>query len=421
MKPETNAAALRGAAKGREFWVWGAKVTGRSAGAYIVRSGIGALGGFIDLDPARRAKPLMGLEVLGPEEFFRLHSAENAFVVIAARQYEEQIAEELSRHGFAEADRVSAYDILGPIYELDVTRLCNLKCPSCAQGNYPGKPCTEKMTAERYKRMLAHILKITPNVAHIGLYSWGEPFLHPGLPEFISLTRAAGVPCFLSSNLSHEFPLEPVLRAEPDYFRASISGYSQDVYKVDHVGGDINLVKSNLYRLRHYIDKLGLCTSVEVVYHKYRYNLAEVAAVEALCRELGFSFAAYVASILPTENLIRIYSGQDVTDLRPLMERILFDFEKLPRENLIGREEECFAFHHSIGLTPDARVMVCHNTFDLEKSCVGQDFFAMDYEDIIAAKRENVTCTACRRLGVPRMWNAVIDDEGNFTGFHKDG
>ena len=421
MKGDLTAAAVREKAAGREIWVWGAKVTGRSAGAYIQRSTIGTLGGYIDIDEKRRQQPLAGFQIISPEAFFDAHGPKDAFVVIAGRQYEAEIADECRTHGFDDADMVSGYDMLGPIYEMDVIRLCNLKCPSCPQGNYPCKAFTQKMTLECFDSILKHILEITPNVAHIGLYSWGEPFLHPQLAEFIEMAHKANIPCFLSSNFSHEFPLEPVLRADPDYFRVSISGFSQDIYKIDHAGGNINLVKSNLYKLRYLIDKLGLATSVEVVYHKYNYNLHEIPKVQAMCDDLGFSLATYVASILPTENLIRIAGGEDVSDLRPLMDRLLFDFDKLPREDLRGREEECFAFYHSIGLTPAGQVITCHNAYDLDKSCVGQDFLKMNYDDIIAAKMTNETCSNCRRLGVPRMWSAVIDDEGNFDWLHKDG
>lgn len=407
---------------GRKIWFWGAKITGRSACAYIRRCAIGEAAGFIDSDPVRQAKPVKGLTVLSPEAFFASHTPADSYLIIAARQWEDEIMASCAGHGFAAGrDMVSAFDILGPIYELDVIRLCNLKCPSCPQGNCPGAPFTETMTVERFEKILAHILAITPNVAHIGLYSWGEPFLHKQLDVFIEMVNDAGIPCFLSSNFSHEISIEPALRAGVDFFRVSISGYSQSIYQIDHAGGNINLVKSNMYKLRYLIDKYELDTSVEVVYHKYDYNLEELPKVEALCQDLGFTLATYVASILPNENMIRLCEGGDVSNVQPVIDRLLFDIHKLPRRDMRGHEEECFAFFNSIGLTPTGQVIVCHNAYDLEQSCLAEDFLEMEsYEAIIKAKYTNPTCQKCRKYGVFQMFGAIIDDAGKFTHYHRD-
>ena len=57
--------------------------------------------------------------------------------------------------------------------------------------------------------------------------------------------------------------------AEPDIIKISLSGFYKEAYDKTHTGGDINLVKSNLYKLKYLIDRYKKDILVDINYHKY--------------------------------------------------------------------------------------------------------------------------------------------------------
>ena len=132
-------------------------------------------------------------------------------------------------------------------YTIDVVSSCNLSCLSCAHSLEGPKP-GGVMKLEDVKKVLAKIKSENPNCSHVSLYNWGGPLIHPQLDEIIKLF-IVGI-AVGPTNLSHEDfkRIERVLRAEPDYLKISLSGFYQNTYQHTHQGGDIELVKANLYK-----------------------------------------------------------------------------------------------------------------------------------------------------------------------------
>ncbi|WP_116115143.1 hypothetical protein [Austwickia chelonae] len=77
--------------------------------------------------------------------------------------------------------------------------------------------------------------------------------------------------------------------------------------------GDINLVFSNLYRIRHHLDALKKPTGrehrtrVQLLYHLYRDNCGDdLARMHALCQELDFELHPILAYLTPLERVARV-------------------------------------------------------------------------------------------------------------------
>ncbi len=87
-------------------------------------------------------------------------------------------------------------------------------------------------------------------MTQVDLFSWTEPFLCPNLHEYIAVVNDAGLPCGVSSTLSlrniKAFD-EAICRL--DVLWISVSGLEQEIYQVNHVGGNIEYVKRNLERI----------------------------------------------------------------------------------------------------------------------------------------------------------------------------
>ena len=135
-------------------------------------------------------------------------------------------------------------------FTIDIVGSCNLKCPSCAHGTDTSMVPKGFMTLDDYKKIIKKIMEDVDLVSHISLYSWGEPFLHPKLDMFINYAHEMGIATAVSTNLStiSSQQIEKIIKTSPDYLKISLSGYYPEVYNTTHTGGDINLVKSNLYK-----------------------------------------------------------------------------------------------------------------------------------------------------------------------------
>ena len=60
----------------------------------------------------------------------------------------------------------------------------------------------------------------------------------------------------ISSNLNVDADFEQILKSEPFEFKISLSGFYQEQYGRTHYRGNINKVKSNMYKLKMIKDKL---------------------------------------------------------------------------------------------------------------------------------------------------------------------
>ncbi|MBL8825980.1 MAG: radical SAM protein, partial [Planctomycetaceae bacterium] len=161
-------------------------------------------------------------------------------------------------------------------FVIDVVGNCNLRCPSCPVGNMGAINPNGLLDVELFKKLMAKGAK-DYNISHVELYNWAEPFLHPELPKLIQIVKSYDLPCWLSSNLNVIRNVEEALRANPDFLRISLSGFTQPVYEEGHAKGNVERVKANMRLLSEARRKVGNCTTnIQVFYHKYKYNLHEV-------------------------------------------------------------------------------------------------------------------------------------------------
>jgi hypothetical protein len=131
----------------------------------------------------------------------------------------------------------------------------------------------------------------------VGVFNWTEPFLVRTLPEYLSVLRTLGLICHVATNLSLEprscLPtIERSLMTGIDYLVVSVSGYSQAVHAVNHVGGRIDWVKDNLGRIAQWRRAGTIRTRIVLRLIKFDYNAHEQAALEDYARSIGVEFEA---------------------------------------------------------------------------------------------------------------------------------
>lgn len=188
------------------------------------------------------------------------------------------------RSGAGEA-RVAVNDVLW----IDTNDVCNLKCPTCIRGVRGMVNSGSRLPLNHFRAIVEKA--VSEGYKRIGLFNWTEPFLNPDLPLYMEAIKASGLGAALSSNFSlRTIPhLEAVLRVT-DHLIISVSGFEQDVYAVNHVAGEIELVKANL-RLAGELRSSGRIATVIVLrLIRFAYNHAEEPKLREFAAGLGIDF-----------------------------------------------------------------------------------------------------------------------------------
>lgn len=181
----------------------------------------------------------------------------------------------------------------------DVSNRCNMYCLTCRKsatdivdlsGQAEKPVALGEMSLDRYARII--------NDLHLDmllatLYVSGEPLLNRELLSMIAHTAQKRVASMISTNgmLLSESLSKSLLEAGLDYLKVAVSGYTQDVYGVYHLGGEIDTVLANVAgfeKVRRLLNKRCL---VVVDYILFEHNRHEEHLVRHFCRKNGIRFS----------------------------------------------------------------------------------------------------------------------------------
>jgi len=291
-------------------------------------------------------------------------------------------------------------------YWIEIVGTCNLRCPTCPTGNFMdsefslGRNPTGFMELSLFKRILEKIKadNISDRI-EIHLYTWGEPLMHPRVVEFVALTKEMGFYCGLSSNLNLDKNLREVIKAGPDFFRVSLSGYYQESYANTHKRGDVRAVKGNMYHLRHMIDQYGKDTAVQVLYHVYKHNAGDdLLMMLKLCEELKFDLVPVWAYYMPLEKMLVYLNGNASAEDQKTIDMLAMDPVKVTEAAIPFRDQDCNLRKTQMTLNIDGSVQLCCATFD-KASMVAPSFVDMSHGEIQRLRYGNDMCGLCMDAG----------------------
>ena len=309
-------------------------------------------------------------------------------------------------------------------YWIDIVGACNLRCPSCPRGNFqPGDVMTEMpasglMDFKLFKDCVQRAIKDGPSLnPQIHLYNWGEPLVHPEIPKFIEYVKEQGIYCGISSNLNVDGTLRDVMRVGPDFFRVSLSGFSQPIYGQTHERGDVERVKANMRKIREYLTEFDQKTYVEVNYHIYKHNAnQDLLDMIAFCNELKFNIGPVWAFFLPLEKNLQLAEDKPLPGDQKVLDMLAIHPKKAMELSMPYKDQDCPVRKHATVINFDGSVPLCCNTFD-RQHIVAPSFLDTDHETIQKAKYENPACGPCmdNAIHVYLAFQAgeIMDKEGN--------
>lgn len=319
-------------------------------------------------------------------------------------------------------------------YLIEINSACNLRCALCTVGNREGYEYDKGnaiMDMGLLEKVLDKIQTENPG-AIICSYANGEPMLHPQLPEYVTAIKKRGFRCEVSSNLNHVNRLEEFFAAQPDLVIVSMSGFTQEVYGRNHIGGDIERVKENLHKLKDAHNRTGGAVQVAVSYHMYEDNLHEIELVKEFIKPLGFQMLlswARTITLEPTIQSLRELDKRAGVDVRPYgvtkggldlneafppvkeeflktMERLRFSpakaralYERFPASSvcIIG---DVFTY-----IRHDGQVQLCAWCDD-RRLTLG-NYLEMTQEQISEARRGHPLCQECLRYRMNLYYHVV--------------
>ncbi len=290
------------------------------------------------------------------------------------------------------------------LYNIDITNQCNLRCPTCPNAHSTDVDHPHgNMSFELFSQILDKIEQESPGQAtYLCLFNWGEPFMHPQLPEFVARARERGMPAQISTNLNLDKNIEELVRAEPQSIRISLSAWDQESYHKTHYPGDISKVMSNARFLRACLDKYHSAIPVHFYYHKYKHNQGETLwRAKQFAASLGFEFKTIKACFAPIEKALDIFQGKITKKDEEVLAMLCFSLEEAREKSLPLREKypDCILRQYQTTIDFDGSVANCCIAYE-RKHYLHPSFLDIKHADLQTKKYNSELCHRCRAQAI---------------------
>lgn len=171
---------------------------------------------------------------------------------------------------------------------LEPTNACNLRCPLCPTGELKLARPTGFMADETFERILA---PLSGSLLELHLLCYGEPTLHPRLPEMIARAKEHGIFVSLGSN-GHFFGSDEVaarwVDCGLDHVYVAMDGATQESFEKYRVRGRLDELLNGVRRLvRVRAARRRITPRIELQFIVMRHNEHEMEAARALARAVG--------------------------------------------------------------------------------------------------------------------------------------
>ncbi len=176
------------------------------------------------------------------------------------------------------------------LFVMEVTNVCNLKCPFCLTGKgISGGRDVRHMKFEEAKRILD---EVGDYLYFLQVYTWGEPLLNKDIIRIIEYAKQKNIYVMLSTNATAMTPAynRRLLDSGIDYIMVAIDGGSRESYQIYRRGGDYDKVMANVRDLLAQREERGSGKPfVEWQFIVFRHNEHEVESTEKMAYAMGIN------------------------------------------------------------------------------------------------------------------------------------
>ncbi len=178
---------------------------------------------------------------------------------------------------------------------IELTSRCNLNCPFCLVGQQNDLKSTAHSELPRQFGDISPELmqKIVNDAKQFGIEEilltfQGEPLLHKKSVDFVKMTKDAGLKATIFTNgllLNPEYS-EKLIDAGLDRILFSVDGATQDVYKINRVGGKFEKVYQNMKDMRLLVKKKKSKMKMEWQFIVLKNNEHEIPLAKEMAKKI---------------------------------------------------------------------------------------------------------------------------------------
>lgn len=349
------------------------------------------------VDNNKQANNIQGLtgevHTVGPESLLLDEDKNSIMIVITPLEPAySQIETQLSSMGFSEniCGAGKRLQMSEKIMFIDIVDSCNLKCRTCGMGLGHMPSTSGTMDIAMFHDIINKGKR--EGFSCVDLYNWTEPFLNANLGEYVKIAKQEGMKVRLSSNLSlKEIPhLEETLAAGVDILYVSVSGDTQDIYQINHLGGDLGTVTKHLHFISKLLKQNRIETHVILKFLKFSYNGHCEEPLSAFAKSIGIYFETIRGYGDPLAPKIIPYSPYG-------------DGNSLPVQNneSVSYTEICKLLIQHVAINYEGALLLCCAQYD-ETIRIGK-YLELDCEQALALRHMHPLCNYCDWKRVPIM------------------
>ena len=296
--------------------------------------------------------------------------------------------------------------------DIDIIDKCNLQCPTCWRGVAAQKNTSATMPLSKFREIVSKLR--AEGYTNVALINWTEPFLCKTLHEYVPVVKQAGLDCWLSSNLSlppskYLPTIISALSSGVDILWISVSGFTQSVYEINHKGGRIDWIKSNLEAISSQLRLGKIKTSVWIRYLEFPYNSNETALWEDYAKSIKIGFNAVTAwgdpkTPQPGKEIFEQHIGHRIGDFDASKSDIAFTLREFEPPAKV-----CTLVTDRLALDAKGDVYLCCAYPNSEQLRIGS-YVDIDEHDLLLRRHTHRFCDGCE---VPRR-DATAEDRERF-------
>jgi len=288
----------------------------------------------------------------------------------------------------------------------DIIGVCNAKCPYCLSGRFrqtQGNPVSPEQFQETIQTLRHnHILRKN---GVISLYNWGEPFLHPKLPELLDILNQFDCRYAFSTNASNVPTIDAHFTRNLDQITFSMPGFSQTSYDRIH-GFNFATITRNIERIvaecrsHHYTGRFT------VSFHAYRFNLKEIRLCEQFCNRLSILFNPYSAILNNWWDINAWIAGTLPFERQQAISDDLLDFDIWQKLKKSPSRYLCPQYRMLV-IDENSNVLLCCQVPKGENFSCG-NLLQNDFASIMSNRFHHKVCGTCIKSGLAYYFNTSL-------------
>lgn len=286
---------------------------------------------------------------------------------------------------------------------IELCGACNAQCPFCLCGRYKDhRP--RVISPETFRAILGVLCgrRLIDPSSVVGLYNWGEPFLHPAIGDLLAIANEHRLGYGLSTNASVRPAIDGAFVRGLRSMTFSMPGFSQASYERIHKF-DFEEIREHIEAIVVQCREAGYRGDFRISFHIYQFNMDEIRPCAEFARRLGVSFVPQLAILNHWDHLWNWVNGsmegsmlREVSEtllcyaIRPLLSQAPPDY-RCPQYDMLVIDEE-------------ASVQLCCQVPATPRYLAG-NLLTDDVGQILERRENNEVCRDCLRRGMAYYLN----------------